>query len=258
MIDEKLQAQLRAKYNPDGSLLRMGQLRMLEILKCVDNICRKHNIPYWLSSGTLLGAVRHGGFIPWDDDLDIEMLRKDYVKILPILREELPSKYILQDDNTEKYYPHLFVKVRDTQSELIEASKFSFKHKGVFIDIFSLEKSFYPLYFLASKLYNNLCFRFSHKKRLFKFNLCILRRIVFPLFRFISKFNYTTTLRHTFGMNYLKERKTDEIFPLIEIPFEDSKFFAPNNYDGYLSRMFGDYMKIPDNKICHGNIKWIK
>ena len=257
MIDEKLQAQLRAKYNPDGSLLRLGQLRMLEILKCVDKICRKHNIPYWLSSGTLLGAIRHKGFIPWDDDLDIEMLREDYIKLLPILRRELPSNYILQDDKTEQFYPHLFVKVRDTQSELIEPSKFSFKHKGVFIDIFPLEKSFYPLYFISSKLYNNLCFRFSHKKIFFKFNLTILQQIIFPIFRFISNYNKTTTLRHTFGMNYLKERKIDEIFPLIELPFEDSTFFVPQNYNTYLSRMFGDYMEIPSNKVSHGNIKWI-
>ena len=66
--------ELRQRYNPEGSLLRRHQLRMLEILKEIDRICQKHRIDYWLSSGTLLGAVRHGGFIPWDDDLDIEMV----------------------------------------------------------------------------------------------------------------------------------------------------------------------------------------
>ena len=257
MIDEKLQADLRAQFNPDGSLLREGQLRMLEILKCVDKICRKNNISYWLSSGTLLGAVRHGGFIPWDDDLDIEMLREDYMKLLPILRKELPSNYILQDAETEDFYPHLFVKVRDKKSKLKEESQYSFKYQGVFIDIFSLEKSFSVLYLLASKLYNNLCYRFSHKKHFFKFNLFILKRFIYPIFRLISKLNHTTTLRHTYGMNYIKTRKKDEIFPLIEIPFEDSVFYAPHNYKAYLSRIFGDYMKIPDNKISHGNIEWI-
>ena len=67
---------LRVKYNPDGSILRQHQLKMLDILIVIDGICKKHGIKYWISDGTLLGAVRHGGFIPWDDDLDIQMMRK--------------------------------------------------------------------------------------------------------------------------------------------------------------------------------------
>lgn len=80
MIDIELQKKLRAEYNPDGSLLRRQQMRMLEILLHIDKICKENNIPYWLSSGTLLGAVRHEGFIPWDDDVDIEMMREDYLR----------------------------------------------------------------------------------------------------------------------------------------------------------------------------------
>ena len=64
--------ELRSIYNPEGSVLWQMQERMLELLMVVDSICRKHNIPYWLSGGSMLGAVRHQGFIPWDDDLDIE------------------------------------------------------------------------------------------------------------------------------------------------------------------------------------------
>ena len=82
---------LRQRFNPDGSLLRRQQLRMLEILVEIDKICQHHQIPYWLSSGTLIGAVRHNGFIPWDDDLDIEMMRSDYLRLMDILPRELPS-----------------------------------------------------------------------------------------------------------------------------------------------------------------------
>ncbi|MDE5947376.1 MAG: LicD family protein, partial [Prevotella sp.] len=90
------QAALRARFNPDGSLLRRQQMRMLDILIEVDRICRKHNIRYWLSSGTLIGAVRHKGFIPWDDDLDIEMLLPDYKRLMKVLPEELPENFALQ------------------------------------------------------------------------------------------------------------------------------------------------------------------
>ena len=85
MIDEKLQVELRDIFNPEGSDLRKLQLRILEILKFVDSVCKTHGIQYWLSSGTCLGAVRHGGFIPWDDDVDIEMFEKDYIRFCKIM-----------------------------------------------------------------------------------------------------------------------------------------------------------------------------
>lgn len=89
MITDTLQNELRERYNPDGSILRKQQLRMLEMLQYIDFVCKKHNIRYWLCSGTLLGAVRHGGFIPWDDDVDIEMLREDYKRLVRILKRTL-------------------------------------------------------------------------------------------------------------------------------------------------------------------------
>ena len=80
-----------SKYNGEGTILRKAQLRMLDMLIEVDKICRKYNIQYWLDFGTLLGAVRHQGFIPWDDDLDICVLRKDYKRLRKVLIAELPK-----------------------------------------------------------------------------------------------------------------------------------------------------------------------
>ena len=83
-MEKEIEDELHLKYNPDGSDLRRIQLRVLEILKIIDSICKKHDILYWLEGGALLGAVRHGGFIPWDDDIDIQILRKDRKKLKKI------------------------------------------------------------------------------------------------------------------------------------------------------------------------------
>lgn len=252
-------------YNPEGSTLRMIQLRMLDILKCVDAICRKYDIKYWLSSGTLLGAVRHGGFIPWDDDLDIEMLRGDYLKLLRILPSELPQQYVLQSYKNDFNYIYLFCKVRDLNSEIVERCGVNrgLKYNGVFIDLFPLEPSFDILAKFSAVLFDRCCFNLAstNKKvlnKLCKLNLFILLNSVFPFFRVISRFSNSEKIGHTFGVNFLKKRSLDDIFPLKQIMFEGHLFYAPCNYDSYLKKLYGDYMKIPDSKDVHvmdGRIK---
>ena len=76
-LPESVHQSLREQYNPDGSTLRRAQLRMLDMLKFLDRVCRENGIRYWIDFGTLLGAVRHDGFIPWDDDTDVCMLKED-------------------------------------------------------------------------------------------------------------------------------------------------------------------------------------
>lgn len=115
-MKKEVKEELRQKYNPDGSDLRKIQLRALEILKVVDLICKKHNIPYWLEGGALLGAVRHEGFIPWDDDIDIQILRKDYKKLLKILQKDLPDNLVVQSRETDEMYMDRMMKIRDLNS----------------------------------------------------------------------------------------------------------------------------------------------
>ena len=86
-----------SKFNGEGTVLRKAQMREVAILQEVDKICRKHDIKYWIDFGTLLGAVRHGGFIPWDDDLDISMLSSDYQKFMEVAPQELPDWLFLQN-----------------------------------------------------------------------------------------------------------------------------------------------------------------
>ena len=132
-----MDSELRKRFNPDGSLLRRQQLRMLELLEVIDVICRKHQIPYWLSSGTLIGAARHKGFIPWDDDLDIEMLRSDYLRLLKVLPQELPDNLALQTNETDPNYIFIYGKLRDKDSHLEETNSYDriFYYTGIYIDI---------------------------------------------------------------------------------------------------------------------------
>ena len=148
------QEALRRKFNPEGSVLRRQQHRMLEILLEVDRICKKHNIRYWLSSGTLIGAVRHKGFIPWDDDLDIEMLLPDYERLMRVLPDELPSTMALQSQDTDPNYFFFYAKVRDRRSHLEEGNRYDrvWKEQGIYIDIFPFYKQPLWIHMLSEKL----------------------------------------------------------------------------------------------------------
>lgn len=245
------QETLRQKYNPDGSLLRTEQLRMLDILKCIDKICCKNGIRYWLSSGTLLGAVRHGGFIPWDDDLDIEMLKEDYDRLLSIIEMELPSCYVIQSHKTDKNYISNFIKIRDLKSLIVEKQAISkkYKYKGVFIDVFPLESSPYILSRIAGSLFYRLCLYplelSCHLYYFSSFCRVLLTKVVFPFFRVLSIWSNKEVVRHSFGSTFYLERHLKDIFPLSEIKFEDNFFPVPCNCDSYLKKIYGDYMEMP-------------
>lgn len=134
------------KTNPDGSTTSVHDVQMvlLSMLKDIDKVCQKHNIPYWLTGGSALGAVRHQGFIPWDDDADIGMMRKDYERFLKVAHE-LGDKYVTQSFETHKDYnvlvPPMKVRRKDTYCE---EYNFLLKNKckdsdGLFIDIFIVD-----------------------------------------------------------------------------------------------------------------------
>lgn len=114
---------------------------LLEILHEIDCVCRRHNLRYSLFYGSLLGAVRHKGFIPWDDDADIAMPRDDYERFLRIAENELPKGYFMQSYRTEEGYRHPFAKVRKDGTTCINVNHRHIKmHHGIFVDVFPLDK----------------------------------------------------------------------------------------------------------------------
>lgn len=250
MISLKLQQELRERFNPDGSMLRRQQLRMLEILLHVDKICKEHNIHYWLSSGTLLGAVRHGGFIPWDDDLDIEMRKADYDKFLRVFKDD--DSFALQTYKNDKYYLQPFAKIRDKRTIIEEyGNNTNYKHKGLFIDIFCLEPSPRFAYVGFGVVLHWLAkFQKRATSKLALGTLLLCKRLFYgtvALFKPLFKLLPSKSLNHLYGCGpRWKSRHIEDIMPLSTIMFEGHEFPAPKDSNAYLRRMFGEYNELPN------------
>lgn len=135
------------KTNPDGTKITVHDVHvvLLEMLKDIDALCRKHNIPYFLNGGTALGAVRHKGFIPWDDDADISMMREDFDRFREVIKTDLPDKYVAQCFASDRRYNVLIpgMKIRKKGTYLKEANTLLSNRcvgyegcDGIFVDVF--------------------------------------------------------------------------------------------------------------------------
>jgi len=244
------------KINEEGTLLRGIQLRQLDILIEVDRICRKHNIKYWIDFGTLLGAVRHQGFIPWDDDIDITIPKEDYQRFKEIIQDELPKDFFFQSLKTDPGYKLPTDRIRYKHSIYVTRFDDFTKeyHKGIFMDIFIAID--YPkgnpktIKFIVKWLSKINWFLHVKQDITLKNQLAIL---TFPIAKFIltsiwkvlcllpkNRIGYDT--KHVpYGSFYPKEW----VFPLHEVIFENHRFFAPNQPNPYLTSIYGDYMQLP-------------
>ncbi|MBQ7571544.1 MAG: LicD family protein [Bacteroidaceae bacterium] len=249
------QEELRAKYNPDGSLLRQMQERMLHVYEAIDAICQRHQIPYWLSGGSMLGAVRHRGFIPWDDDLDLEMLRPDFERLMTLLPQELPADMVLQWHTTDPNYFFQYAKVRDRRSQLFERNGYDrvWQEHGIYVDIFPLERV--PLWIHRASLLT-----FGHTYKMLRtaadpvqamprvrLLAAVNRRLVFPLLRLLARVFRTRYYDFALGIPYFQKSTYEDFLPVRRVPFEQTTAPIMRQAEKCLAYRYGDYMRLPDN-----------
>ena len=239
--------------------LHATQVEMLEV---VDKFCKKHGLKYYLIAGTLLGAVRHHGFIPWDDDIDIGMPRKDYEFLEKHIQEELGDEYFFQTCITDKAYGRNFAKIRKNNTIFLEKNDANVenRHHGIFLDIFILEERREKDSFIRrfkTKLSKSIdsyivCKRgnikISWKKKIFA--ICpmgLLIKMRKSLNKGKGDFYYIDF------MGKLK-KSTHE---MTELEFEGGMYMAPKGYDEVLTSIYGDYMQLPppEKRVTHNPVR---
>ncbi len=255
--------QLKQRYNPEGSALRRDQKELLRMLKKVDAICKEHNLKWWLSSGTLLGAARHKGFIPWDDDIDIVMLRKDARRLERILLKMDDPEFVFHTMRSDVEYVNCFGKYRKREGRIaVNNRRYDYyKWRAIGFDIFSLEKTSFFAAKAASTIYGNLQHLTSYirwgviRKPLIRFIELLCLGIVFPILRVIGLINPKGEYHYSLGQGWSKHTFfLSDAFPLTTTEFEGEQMPAPKNMDAYLTRVYGDWRKMPNEEQIRKSI----
>lgn len=248
--------------------LRALQLRETELLDEFVRICDRHGLRYCIIAGTLLGAVRHGGFIPWDDDIDVAMPREDYDRFAELCRQELDDRFFYQSSDTDPHYFLTYAKLRRNDTfvyeERFRESQF---HKGVFLDIFPLDFCPRPglvCHFLFNVLavmnyrgqidsgepyvpYEELIGKFGYTVlRLFSpRGLVRLRRLLVRLSARLSSGQYIASYSGAYGY-YRDVYPSERYLRTEQVEFEGRTCAAPSCREEVLAQIFGgDYMELP-------------
>lgn len=277
---------IRNRNKADRYDIRKTQLIELDILLEFDRVCRKNNLSYFLDSGTALGAVRHGGFIPWDDDIDVGMFREDYDKLVGYAYKDIGRDFFFQTIDTDPGCPCLFAKIRKNGTCYLENNKEGMKmHTGIWIDIFPYDNiTDNPKEQLrVARKMNWLLTLFSLKKIPHKETnngqnpvkyalLSFARRAVHLFLQPLSDSFFIASIKRVIRDNEKCEGcvtcyyfisyngvdnpiifKKEKLVPLTEIEFEGDTFWAVNDTNYYLRVLYGDYMKMPPKEMRYGH-----
>ena len=245
----------------------------LELLKAVDEFCQLHRIKYFIHAGTLLGAVRHGGFIPWDDDIDIIMPRHEYEKFRVLTkRDDCPFGYICFEEN--KDYPYAFAKVFSRETLLIENDRKG-SSIGIYIDVFPLdnlpnvkEKAIKFVKYCHTVTWVQMMAsdkKIRHAKTrgrqiakviITPFSKLIgYKRLTKILNKKVQKYNNEQThyIGNLVSPNYMHVYEKEWFKEAVRIPFETIEVNAPVGYKELLHTMYDDYMKLPpeEKRVSH-------
>lgn len=241
--------------------IRPLQLHILNMLVDIDKVCKKNNLRYYIMAGTLLGAIRHKGFIPWDDDIDIGIPRNDYDLLIKNAKEWLPKPYEIICGENDEAYTWPFAKIQDSSTTLIEKMSFNYLG-GVYVDVFPLDgvpnnKLLRRIHFAKYSFYKKvlyLTFRdpYKHGKGINSWIPLLCRKIFNTskvqrsIRNILSKYNFDNCSLIADYDDRLKGVMSKDILGKpTPVLFEGKEFMGVENFHAYLKQKYGNYMEIP-------------
>ena len=235
---------------------------LLRAGKCTANILERHDIPYMMAYGTLLGAVRHKGFIPWDDDFDLMLFAESYSQAMDYLRAELPDDLFLEDEKSEPLYFHAWAHVKDLKTKAVFSlfpQDNAYSHDGVSIDLYitqRVKKCELHNYldgenyaYLQRRKQKGLITPEEFSTRMHKLNQSAL---------FHEKCDDDHEVLALMTGYKCKFLEPDDVFPLRRYAFEDTEFFGPARAEAILTNIYGDFMKFPPDEQRIGHYSSVK
>ncbi len=259
------QQELREKYNQDGSRRRKVQLRLLEMLLYFDAVCKKIGVPYRLDGGNVLGALRHDGFIPWDDDVDVVIEKKYYNTLCDYLIEHPHPRFVLQSYRTDKGCLRFWNTLRDINSKYVHKQpndlNDAFEYQGLQIDLFCYVPGMIPsLHALSGLLYRHTVVRLIGKSIcLARFAFWVQKELLNPLFEGISKIlGNKKYYMHCYGTTFPYRFHEEVLMPYKPLIFEGHVFPGPAQPERFCEIVYGNWKNLPPmDKRNHHDVDYI-